>query len=385
MGGSPCARCRSDRQRNVVGASGTPVEIASAKRPQEAFCPPRWRSPKSRTLHFNPWWRQAPSNPLSEVDPSPVVIACGADSAYACPLAVMIRSVLLHTNSTRRIDFHVIDSGLTPEDRVRIGRGLDPRRVTLRWVSPRRESLTGLPLWGRMSAATYDKLLLPELLGPEVHRALWLDADLLVLSDIGPLWELPTGENLALAVTDLLVPTVSSPFGVAGWQTLRLDATTPYFNAGVLVLDLDACRTAQITQAALRYLHEHHDHVYFWDQEALNAVLAGRWAPLDPAWNRSPGQIPDGSSPHLVHFSGNLKPWLHPGTSRWHQLYYACLDQTDWAGWRPSSRAGRWLGWYQHSFLRRGVRRLEPWVMRAWRFRTMRSIPPTPPSFPAIL
>lgn len=322
------------------------------------------------------------SYPLSEADPAPVVIACGADSAYACPLAVMIRSVFLHSASDRRIELHVIDSGLTPEDRRRIARSLDPHRGTLRWIAPRRESLVGLPLWGRMSAATYDKMLLPDLLGPEVPRVLWLDADLLVLSDIGQLWELPTGESLARAATDSLVPTVASRFGVAGWQSLGLRPETPYFNAGVLLLDLAGCRAARITQAALRYLRDHHDHVYFWDQEALNAVLAERRAPLDPAWNRSPDQIPDGSSPHLVHFSGNLKPWLHAGTSRWHQLYYACLDQTDWAGWRPSSRMGRWLGWYQHSLLRRGFRRLEPWAMRAWRRRTLRSIPPTSPPYP---
>ena len=305
-----------------------------------------------------------------------VVVASGADSAYACPLAVMIRSVLLHAAPSVRINFQIIDSGLTPDDRLRILRSIDPARSSIRWITPRRESLVGLPLWGRMSVATYDKLLLAELLDPSLHRALWLDADILVLTDISQLWAQPEGDRLALACTDPLVPTVASTFGVAGWKALRLQPESPYFNAGVLLVALDAWRSARISSHAIGYLRDHHDRVYFWDQEALNAVLANRWAPIDPAWNATPDRIPAEATPHLIHFSGNLKPWRHFGSSRWHQLYYDCLDQTDWAGWRPASRSGRWLGWYQNSRLRSAIRHLEPWVMRAWRCWTLHPVPP---------
>lgn len=304
-----------------------------------------------------------------------MVVASGADSAYACPLAVMIRSVLANSEPTQRIDFHIIDSGLTPEDRSRIIRSIDPARSSIRWVHPRRDALVGLPLWGRMSVATYDKLLLPELLGPSVHRAIWLDADILVLSDIQQLWGSPLGGWMTLASTDPLVPTVGSSFGVAGWKDLQIAPATPYFNAGVLVIDLDAWRKAEVTSRSIDYLRLHHDHVYFWDQEALNATLANQWFPLDRAWNSNPDRILPNTTPHLVHFSGNLKPWRHPGSSRWHQLYYACLDQTDWAGWRPASPSGRWLGWYQNSPIRSAFRRLEPWGMRAWRRWTLHTTP----------
>lgn|GEM_PF-1915139 len=262
-----------------------------------------------------------------------VVVASGADSAYACPLAVMIRSVLLHAPPSVRVDFQIIDSGLTPDDRLRILRSIDPARSSIHWIAPRRESLAGLPLWGRMSIATYDKLLLAELLDPSLHRALWLDADVLVLTDISQLWAQSEADQLALACTDPLVPTVASTFGVADWKKLQLPPESPYFNAGVLLVALDAWQANRISSHAIEYLRDHHERVYFWDQEALNAVLANRWAPIDPAWNATPDRIPPDATPHLIHFSGNLKPWRHFGSSRWHQLYYDCLDQTDWKGW----------------------------------------------------
>ena len=55
----------------------------------------------------------------------------------------------------------------------------------------------------------------------------------------------------------------------------------------------------------------------FWDQEALNAVLAGKWGALDPRWNRIanprgalPGEGQDGA--WIYHFAGNVKPWAYP-------------------------------------------------------------------------
>ena len=308
---------------------------------------------------------------MNEPEFTSVVVASGADSAYACPLAVMIRSVLRHAAPSLHIDFQIIDSGLTPEDRRRILRSLDPARSSIRWIAPQRDSLVGLPLWGRMSVATYDKLLLAELLDPSLPRAIWLDADILVLTDISQLWKQPEGDRLALACTDPLVPTVASTFGVAGWKDLQLPPESPYFNAGVLLVNLDAWRTWQVSSRAIDYLRQHYDRVYFWDQEALNATLANRWASIEVAWNSSPDRIPAHTTPHLIHFSGNLKPWRHFGSSRWHQLYYEGLDQTDWAGWRPASRSGRWLGWYQNSPLRSAMRHLEPWAMRAWRRWTL--------------
>ena len=41
-----------------------------------------------------------------------------------------------------------------------------------------------MPLWGRMSATTYQKLTLGEWLPVEIERALWLDCDMLVLAAI---------------------------------------------------------------------------------------------------------------------------------------------------------------------------------------------------------
>ncbi|MFM7293183.1 MAG: glycosyltransferase family 8 protein, partial [Planctomycetia bacterium] len=261
-------------------------------------------------------------------------VASGAEVGYALPMAVAIGSVAAHLAPDRRAVFHLLDAGLGSELRERVVTGLDPARFTVEWVTPDRSGYVGLPLWGRMSVATYDKLSLADVLDPGVKRILWIDADTLVRTDVSVLWDQSMSGAAALAAPDELVPQVGAAFGVAGWLGLGLDPGLPYFNAVVLLADLDLWRKASVRKEALEYLHRHARQTYFWDQEGLNAALAGRWAALGRRWNCSPVEAA-GVEPSLLHFHGNLKPWRRLGDSRWHREYYAALERTAWKGWRP--------------------------------------------------
>jgi lipopolysaccharide biosynthesis glycosyltransferase len=135
-----------------------------------------------------------------------------------------------------------------------------------------------------MPVCTYQKLTLGDWLPGDVQRVVWLDCDLLVLGDLGELWDKQIGSRTALAVQDQRVPLVSSRFGVAGCRDLGLSTEAKYFNAGVMLVDLAAWRGDEVGVKAREYLLNYADRVYFWDQEALNAVLAGKWGEMDLQW-----------------------------------------------------------------------------------------------------
>jgi lipopolysaccharide biosynthesis glycosyltransferase len=308
-----------------------------------------------------------------------VVVACAADGAYAMPLAAMLHSVLAGLRPGRTVTAHIIDAGLSATDRERLADLASPHGAALHWHEPSATGLGAVPAWGRMSSTTYHRLMLARLLPEEVARAIWLDCDLVVATDLVELWESDLGGCHLLAVRDPVVPTVSSRYGIREWQRLGLSRDAPYFNAGVMLLDVSQWREDDIGSLASRYLREAGD-VVFWDQEALNAVLSGRWGELDPRWNRMPGDERLGNrkrasgSPWIIHFSGTLKPWRLPEPS-WgaRSLFYRHLDQTPWAGWRPQ-RTPRSvaLGWYESSAVRDFLYPLEPWVMLAARRRLSR-------------
>lgn len=315
----------------------------------------------------------------------PVVIACAANAAYAIPLAVMLRSAVDHLSPGRELVAWVVDDGLGPAARQRLVESL-PGRATVRWLSPSRSDFGELPLWGRMPITTYEKLTIAESLPAGVSKAIWLDCDMLVLTDLAELWEIPIGGSHALAVTDALVPTVSSRFGVCGFRELGLEASSPYFNAGMMVLNAAQWRTSSVAAAALSYLKRFRDRVFFWDQEALNAVLAGHWTQVDARWNWSANldRLSDngpasydapGGRPRIVHFSGNLKPWVVREEMEFDTMFFRVLDETAWHGWRPERTFIRSvLGWYGSSRFRRLVYPAERWAMRVtWRLTQRRA------------
>jgi lipopolysaccharide biosynthesis glycosyltransferase len=308
----------------------------------------------------------------------PLVIACAADYQYGLPLATMLKSAALNLDPERPMDVYIADGGLDSEMRMRVSASL-PERVALHWMAPDRTGFIDLPLWGRMTIATYDKMTVGRWLPASVQRALWLDGDLMVLRDLTHLWKAAATGYCAMAVQDVLVQTVGSRFGIACHRELGIDSGAEYFNAGVMLIDVTRWRHEDVAGQALSYLRHNARRVFFWDQEALNATLAGRWKKLDPRWNRNAGwertETSAQDSTWIVHFTGSLKPWHFQGRSPSHQLYYQYVDSTAWAGWRP---ARTWrnvaLSRYESSRLRHLLLPLECLAMAAQRAMTLRYV-----------
>ncbi len=216
-----------------------------------------------------------------------LVIACASDVRYALPLAVMLRSVLENLGPAHHVEVYAVDDGISPADKARVLASLTDQ-VTIHWVEPNRVVVIGSSHLGPMPVTTYQKLTLGEWLPANIEKVLWLDCDLLVLDDIVPLWDIDLGQWHALAVPDQRVPMVSSRFGVAAYRELQLPADARYFNAGVLLIDLARWRKDDVAGRSMDYLNKYRDRVFFWDQEALNAVLAGKLGELDDGWNQNP-------------------------------------------------------------------------------------------------
>ena len=94
-----------------------------------------------------------------------------------------------------------------------------------------------------------------------------------------------------------------------------------YFNAGVLLIDLDKVRAERLFSKAKDFLEREDPPLA--DQDALNWALWGRWHPLDIAWNLQhpvvkrvvePGAPPEVwesvCGTRIVHYTTHQKPWL---------------------------------------------------------------------------
>ena len=310
-----------------------------------------------------------------------IVIACAADQDYVRPLAVMLQSLLANLGTGRTARIHVLHGGIDDRDRAVLTELCARNRGTLLWVSAQDTRFAGAPLWGRMTVTTYYKLALSDLLSRDVRKVIWLDSDLAVLGDIARLWDEPIGERHALAVPDAVVRYVSSRCGIAGYRELGIPPRARYFNAGVMVIDLALWRRDRVSERALEYVRQYRDRVWFWDQEGLNAVLAGQWGELDSRWNHN-ASVPGGATPGgsvagsswIVHFAGNLKPWRYARHPQ-RDVYFRYLDMTSWQGWRPAwSLSSTMIGLYEKIGLRTMLYPVEHWAMRFLRVLSRRSV-----------
>lgn len=157
-------------------------------------------------------------------------IVFALDRGFAAPVGVALSSLLeSRRGAPPRVDLFV--SGLDPADAERF-RGLAKRhdaRLEIREIDGAR--FHDVPRSERFGLPTYYRFLMPELVDGD--RALYLDGDILVRGDLGPLWETPLDGAWLAAVPQLGAQATRHP-------ALGLSPTHAYFNAGVLLVDLAA-------------------------------------------------------------------------------------------------------------------------------------------------
>lgn len=239
----------------------------------------------------------------------PIVTAC--DERFAPGLEALLTSVAINAPLSR---VHVMDCGLTTTTRRSIARS-HPRTDFIS-VQP----IEDLPSPSVGSRATYARLCVGDLF-PDAKRILYLDADTLLLSDTEYLEgvDLPHSDVLA-ACLEPYTPTFDAHNGVLDYQKLGLLGGSPYFNAGVLLVDVARWNRANVKERAVEYLRRQDVRITLYDQEALNVVLVSRWHSLPPEWNVSKYWVvggPDGwrhaiDRARIVHFLSAEKPWLDP-------------------------------------------------------------------------
>ncbi len=282
-------------------------------------------------------------------DRDPIYVVTAADDRYAMPLAVMVRSLVDNLGTKKRLILYVLDGGITPANKRKILASWNPGGVALEWIRPRSIRLNRLLITERFGAVAYYRLLIPEILPLAARKAIYLDADTVVLEDIGKLWDIDLRGHPLGAVEDPYIPRVSK--GLLNYRKLGIAPSAKYFNSGVLLMDLDCWRVEGIAERVITYAESNRRYLRFPDQDALNAVLAERWLPLSPRWNAVLNALwfrhskANGAArrelrevirrPSVLHFLAGPKPW-QPGTV-FHRsfLFFHYLDQTRWAGWRP--------------------------------------------------
>ncbi len=284
-------------------------------------------------------------------------VACAADEHYVAHSAAMLHSVLAHRGDAGVQVHYLHGPALSGESARRVGEMVEREGGSVSFVAIPDEDVAGLPVGALFTRAIWYRILLPELL-PLVDRVLYLDADTVVVDSLAPLFDTALGDSCLAAVTNVFMrhqayrPTA-----------LGLSPEHPYFNSGVLLMNLERLRRDGCTEALRAHGRAHGDELEWPDQDTLNVLLGARRLALHPRWNamnsilRFPWSVEvlgaaavaeARRAPAIRHFEGPSanKPWHAACAAEDRALYAEHRRRTPWPDYvleeeRPASRRTR--------------------------------------------
>jgi lipopolysaccharide biosynthesis glycosyltransferase len=177
----------------------------------------------------------------------------------------------------------------------------------------------GAPGRGAFSRAVFRRLFLDRVLPSEYTRIVAIDADMLIRAPgLGRLAAIDLGGAPIAAAYDMIFlmdfngGALARKF-LAHRLSLGLTPDTPYFNAGLMVIDREKWRGADIGERAMRAFLDHPARHTLMEQSALNELIAGDFAPLSPRYNFMGDFFLLGLEakidPIVLHFVNRPKPW----------------------------------------------------------------------------
>lgn len=265
-----------------------------------------------------------------------VEICLGFDASYVPHAAVTILSALQSLQGGQRLIVHALHSGgIDPADQQRLA--ALSSRVILRWYEIGASRYDSLPdNRSHVSSATYLRLFIPEVLGHVASRVIYLDCDTVVVEDLQTLWR-----------TDLTGAAIAAAADEGGsTQAKRLGfADGFYFNAGILMFDLDAIDAGEFAAMVDQITNDPTVELELQDQDILNLMFAGQAHHLDLRWNANtrlftenllqPSYGPQEAeraraAPGILHFTDRRKPWHGRCNHPKRNLYWDLRNQTPW-------------------------------------------------------
>lgn len=280
------------------------------------------------------------TSPIIEYNPAfskkniPIVLS--SNDFYVPYLSTTIASIIHNSNPNFNYDILIMTKDILSHNRIKIQNMVKQyANVSIRFIdiNPYEDKFKHLVTYGHFSIETWFRLLMPEIL-PKYNKVLYLDADLVVCSDISKLYNTDILDFALAACQD------ADTAGLYGGflpnkkdyidNTLRLKDPYNYFQAGVILFNLKYFREKISTKNMIQLASARKWELL--DQDVLNIVAENKIKFIDMSWNvmfdwgrirrdkiisYAPKQLQDKyeearKMPKIIHYAGPDKPWQNP-------------------------------------------------------------------------
>lgn len=248
-----------------------------------------------------------------------IEIVLAADDNYAKFCAVTMVSILENTKNPIR--FHIFDGGIKEFHQNKLLKLEKQYNCKIIFYSMDKLELPKVPLnrnW--ISVATYYRLFITDVIPFNIDKIIYLDCDIIVDKDISELWNYDISKYMAGAVED--------EHSIPNHGRLELSDKHTYFNAGVLLLNLQKLREFNLKDKSFEYLKNNISKIEMQDQDILNGILEENVLELPLKFNANTTVFyPYYKCSHkysesdsdfakenavIIHYTGTPKAWLNP-------------------------------------------------------------------------
>lgn len=273
-------------------------------------------------------------------------ILLSTDSKYIMPTAVTMKSVCANNS---QLTFHIlIDDGVKDLQKRQLEGVLDKsKKQNVKFYSIDSHFMDNFPSLGSVKSyitkATYYRLFIAEILPDSVHRVLYIDGDVINVAPLAQLWNVDLSDYALGAVTDMAEDKHD-------FNRLGYDKNIGYFNAGVLLINVDFWRKHNLKQKFMDLIEQHPEKIILHDQDVLNITLHEQKYNLPMKynvqngflWKKEYNQFGDKYSeyeaglkdavlhPVIIHYTDNKKPWHTEDCNPFGYLWYKYYKQTEW-------------------------------------------------------
>lgn len=248
-------------------------------------------------------------------------VAFTIDNNYPIYTLLTINSILVNNTSNSDYHFWVIENNVTARNKKLMQKYVKKRNQKIDFIHISTDKIDrGSELYEHSLFAKHvsnmgaARIVLPDVLPQDIHKILYMDSDILVISDLKELYDTDISKYAAAMARNN-----SDVF-----EQVPEDKPS-YFNSGVILINLDYWRKNNVSTKMLDCIHK--NKLVFPDQDAINIILQGKVKKLDQKWNNQTNFLTTPLVPidngGIIHFIGSIKPWnVNPGRTPEVKIYY---------------------------------------------------------------
>ena len=236
-------------------------------------------------------------------------IIIAVNSKYIDICKCMIHS-LLRTNKDERMTFHLLNSTLSDNEIENISSFIRQYHADIRLYHVDYDIFRNLN-FGSYSIETFYRILAYKILPVDIHRALWLDSDIIVRKSLLHFYY-QDFEHMSIVACPDGNRYSKYHFTNQLKHKLGLDSDYIYFNSGVILFNFDKIRSNVDGERIREIIEQYSDKWIFPDQDILNILYAGDVKYNDNSiYNFQTLQIGDTdiTDVAILHYAGTRKPW----------------------------------------------------------------------------